>query len=69
MATGMVKWFNDRKGYGFIKAEGTERDVFVHYTAVSGDGFKTLAEGQRVSFELTEGPKGPQASNVEKVAQ
>ena len=69
MATGMVKWFNDSKGYGFIQAEGTERDVFVHYTAVSGDGFKTLAEGQRVSFELTEGPKGPQASNVEKVAQ
>jgi CspA family cold shock protein len=69
MATGMVKWFNDSKGYGFIQTEGTERDVFVHYTAVSGDGFKTLAEGQRVSFELTEGPKGPQASNVEKVAQ
>ena len=69
MATGMVKWFNDSKGYGFIKTEGTERDVFVHYTAVSGDGFKTLAEGQRVSFELIEGPKGPQAANVEKMAQ
>jgi CspA family cold shock protein len=69
MATGMVKWFNDSKGYGFIQAEGNERDVFVHYTAVSGDGFKTLAEGQRVSFELIEGPKGPQAANVEKVVQ
>ena len=69
MATGMVKWFNDSKGYGFIQTEGTERDVFVHYTAVSGDGFKTLAEGQRVSFELIEGPKGPQAANVEKMAQ
>jgi len=69
MATGMVKWFNDSKGYGFIQAEGTDRDVFVHYTAVSGDGFKSLAEGQRVSFELIEGPKGPQAANVEKMAQ
>jgi CspA family cold shock protein len=69
MATGMVKWFNDSKGYGFIQADGTERDVFVHYTAVQGDGFKTLAEGQRVQFELNDGPKGPQASNVSKLAQ
>lgn len=66
MATGMVKWFNDSKGYGFIQAEGTEGDVFVHYTAIQGEGFKTLAEGQKVDFELIEGPKGPQAANVSK---
>ena len=64
MATGMVKWFNDSKGFGFIQADGQERDVFVHYSAIQGDGFKTLAEGQRVDFELIDGPKGPQASNV-----
>lgn len=66
MATGLVKWFNDSKGFGFIQADGNERDVFVHYSAIQGDGFKTLAEGQRVDFELTDGPKGPQASNVTK---
>ena len=66
VATGLVKWFNDSKGYGFICADGTERDIFVHYTAIQGDGFKTLAEGQKVDFELIEGPKGPQASNVAK---
>ncbi|MEN9722316.1 MAG: hypothetical protein RJB38_302 [Pseudomonadota bacterium] len=66
MATGLVKWFNDSKGFGFIQAEGGERDVFVHYTAITGDGFKTLAEGERVNFELIDGPKGPQASNVVK---
>jgi CspA family cold shock protein len=66
MATGLVKWFNDSKGFGFIQADGAERDVFVHYTAISGDGFKTLAEGQRVNFDLIDGPKGPQASNVMK---
>lgn len=69
MATGLVKWFNDSKGYGFIQAEGTDRDVFVHYTAIAGDGFKTLAEGQQVQFDLVDGPKGPQASNVARVAQ
>lgn len=69
MATGLVKWFNDSKGYGFIQADGTERDVFVHYSAITGDGFKTLAEGQRVDFELIEGPKGPQAANVAKSSQ
>lgn len=67
MATGLVKWFNDAKGYGFIQQEGSEKDVFVHYTAISGDGFKTLAEGQKVEFDLIDGPKGPQASNVMKV--
>jgi CspA family cold shock protein len=67
MATGLVKWFNDAKGYGFIQQEGSDKDVFVHYTAIQGEGFKTLAEGQKVEFELIEGPKGPQASNVAKV--
>lgn len=70
MATGSVKWFNDSKGYGFISlAEDAEnRDIFVHYTAISGEGFKTLAEGQAVEFELVDGPKGPQALNVMKPA-
>ena len=66
MASGLVKWFNDSKGFGFITSEGIEQDIFVHYTAISGDGFKTLAEGQKVDFELTQGPKGPQATNVMK---
>ena len=63
MAVGTVKWFNENKGYGFISRDGGD-DVFVHFSAVEGDGFKTLSEGQRVSFEVTEGPKGPQAANV-----
>ena len=66
MATGLVKWFNDSKGYGFIQADGSDQDIFVHYTSIQGDGFKTLVEGQKVEFELIEGPKGPQASNVAK---
>lgn len=65
MAKGTVKWFNDTKGFGFIQQESGE-DVFVHYTAIGGDGFKTLKEGQEVEFEVTQGPKGPQASNVVK---
>jgi CspA family cold shock protein len=65
MAVGKVKWFNDAKGYGFIEQD-TGRDVFVHYSAVQGEGFKTLKEGEDVSFELIEGPKGPWASNVVK---
>jgi cold shock protein len=69
MASGMVKWFNDSKGYGFIQADGNERDIFVHYSAIQGDGFRTLVEGQRVEFELVDGPKGPQASNVAKAIQ
>ena len=68
MATGSVKWFNDSKGYGFIQAEDDARDVFVHYTAIEGEGFKTLAEGQKVDFDLIDGPKGPQASKVAKAA-
>lgn len=63
MAKGTVKWFNETKGFGFIQQESGE-DVFVHYTAIQGDGFKTLKEGQDVEFEVTDGPKGPQASNV-----
>ena len=66
MATGKVKWFNNSKGYGFIEKEGGG-DVFVHYTAIQGDGFKTLNEGQLVEFELSQGEKGPQAINVTKV--
>jgi CspA family cold shock protein len=66
MANGSVKWFNDAKGYGFIQQEGIDRDIFVHYSAIQGDGFKTLIEGQKVEFDLIEGPKGPQASNVNK---
>ena len=66
-STGTVKWFNDAKGYGFIsRSDGP--DVFVHYSAVQGDGFKTLSEGQQVEFDVVEGPKGKQASNVTKPA-
>lgn len=63
---GRVKWFNDAKGYGFIEQESGD-DVFVHFTAIQTDGFKTLAEGQQVEFEVNDGKKGPQASNVLKV--
>nr|WP_186342957.1 cold-shock protein [Allochromatium palmeri] len=63
MISGTVKWFNDEKGYGFIEREGG-KDVFVHYSAINGGGRKTLAEGQQVTMEVTQGPKGPQAENV-----
>lgn len=66
MAVGKVKWFNDSKGFGFIQRDSGP-DVFVHYTAISGDGFKTLAEGQLVEFDLYDGAKGPQAQNVMKI--
>ena len=69
MATGTVKWFDSKKGYGFILPEDGSSDVFVHYTAIQGEGFKTLAEGQKVNFDLIDGPKGPQASNVMKAAE
>ena len=62
-STGTVKWFNESKGFGFIASEAGQ-DVFVHYSAISGAGFKTLAEGQKVSFTVTQGQKGPQAENV-----
>lgn len=65
MTRGTVKWFNETKGFGFISQEGGE-DVFVHFNAIEGDGFKTLAEGQSVEFEVTRGPKGLQAANVRK---
>jgi CspA family cold shock protein len=65
MAQGTVKWFNDSKGYGFISQEGGE-DVFVHHTAIQMEGFRSLAEGQKVEYEVTEGPKGPQEANVRK---
>jgi CspA family cold shock protein len=63
MAEGTVKWFNDAKGFGFIEQDGGN-DVFVHHTAINSDGFKSLAEGSRVSFEVVDGPKGPAAANV-----
>ena len=66
MAKGTVKWFSNHKGYGFITPE-SGNDVFVHHSAIQGDGFKTLAEGQEVEFEITDGPKGQQATNVVKV--
>jgi cold shock protein len=65
--TGKVKWFNNAKGYGFIEREGGS-DVFVHFSAVQGNGFRTLEEGQAVEFEIVDGPKGPQAGNVTKVS-
>jgi cold shock protein len=64
MATGTVKWFNDAKGYGFIAPEGGGKDLFVHHTNISGEGFKTLQEGAKVEFEAREGQKGPEATNV-----
>ncbi len=63
--TGKVKWFNNAKGYGFIEREGGN-DVFVHFSAIQGSGFRTLEEGQQVEFEIVDGPKGPQAGNVTK---
>ena len=65
MPTGRVKWFNDAKGYGFIEREGGG-DVFVHFSAIQMDGFKTLQEGMSVNFEIVDGPKGPQAAGVNK---
>jgi CspA family cold shock protein len=65
MATGTVKWFNDSKGFGWITLDEGGEDLFVHFSAINMNGFKTLKEGQRVTFEVTQGPKGKQASNVQ----
>jgi len=64
MPEGIVKWFNDKKGYGFVVVEGDSKDIFVHHSAIQGDGFKTLKEGERVQFEVTQSPKGEQATSV-----
>lgn len=68
MATGIVKWFNDAKGFGFIKPDDGGEDLFAHFSAISAQGFKSLAENQRVTFDITTGPKGKQASNIQPQA-
>lgn len=65
-AEGTIKWFNEKKGYGFIQQDNGQ-DIFVHYSSIAGEGFKTLVEGQRVKFDIEEGAKGPKAVNVEKI--
>ncbi len=65
--TGTVKWFNDQKGFGFIAPESGSKDVFVHHSAIMADGFRSLTEGDRVSFSIEDGPKGPAAANVERI--
>jgi len=65
MATGTVKWFSDEKGYGFITPDDESKDLFVHFSAIVGNGFRSLAEGTKVSYEATAGPKGPNATNVQ----
>jgi CspA family cold shock protein len=67
MATGVVKWFNNAKGYGFVTPDEGDQDVFVHFSAITMDGYKTLKEGQKVQFDISEGPKGLHASNLEAV--
>ena len=67
MATGTVKWFSDEKGYGFITPDEPGKDLFVHHSAIAGNGFKSLAEGAKVSYETQQGPKGPSAANVQSL--
>lgn len=67
METGTVKWFDNAKGYGFVSRENGGKDVFVHHSAIDGTGYKSLEEGQKVEFEVTQGPKGDQAVNVKKI--
>ena len=67
MITGIVKWFSDDKGFGFIAPEDGSKDVFVHHSAIQGNGFKSLTEGQRVKFEVQQGPKGPSAANLQTI--
>ena len=68
MSVGKVKWFSNAKGYGFIRTEGNDRDIFVHYSSIKTDGYRSLGEGDDVEFELVDGPKGPKAENVLRVA-
>ena len=67
MATGTVKWFNDSKGFGCISPDGGGEDLFAHFSAIQGGGFKSLAENQKVSFDIVDGPKGKQAANINKI--
>ena len=64
---GKVRWFNNKKGYGFLQKDSDGKDIFVHYSAIKGDGYKSLEEGQEVEFEITQGPKGEQATNVTRI--
>lgn len=68
MQQGTVKWFNEKKGFGFITSDSGDKDIFVHFSSISGNGFKTLEEGDKVEFEVVEGPKGDQAANVTRLS-